>query len=155
MDLMARINQPRHVTVTDVWGRRRDAEIYFGAYGGSDGFACPFCSSVTVRDASWPRCRNPGCEASARPDDARGPALRAALLDRAHEEALREEERRWRARNHEYAMRRIEEERTERLAVLEERRTKAIATGRCVNCATRDVYRPRWVKHRDGKDCTK
>lgn len=137
------------VAQVDVWGRLRYARLYAGAYDGQDGLGCTFCQCLDIkRDARWPRCENPVCPAQLMPGDAYAARYRAELIERAHEDAKREQEERWRRQQHVYSMQRIAEEREARQVETRRRAEAAKAAGQCVRCATEDYYRPRAVRHR-------
>ena len=134
------------VTVQDVFGRSADATVYVGEYDGVDGAMCPFCGSVFLRRAQWPRCENPGCPASLRPDDPDAQRVRASFIDQAHDAALQEKEEQWRKGIHESAMKRIAEEKETQHRDVENKRVICRETGYCLHCAT--APRPRWIRHR-------
>ncbi len=136
------------VTVQDVFGRSADATVYVGEYDGVDGAACPFCGSVFLRRAQWPRCENGWCSATKRPDDPDAPRVRAAFINQAHNAALQEKEERWRKGIHESAMKRIDEEKEAKHRDAENKRVICQETGYCLRCAT--AYPSRWIRHRPG-----
>jgi hypothetical protein len=143
------------ITITNVFGEARTTELYVGAYDGRDGFACPFCGNVTVRDeretwAPWPRCANPFCAANTHPDDARAESVRRALIDAAHEAALREDEHRAWVRNQALVVRRLEERRRAEDKWWASARREAERRGACLACfARRSRYQtPYFVRHR-------
>jgi hypothetical protein len=138
-------------TVTDVWGREREARIYPLQYDGRSGFGCPFCSSVTLDrgDSRFPRCENPICQAQALPTDTCADRCRALWLDSAHDAALGEAENRRRAETHRWNMERIRQDNEARNADYNARRAEAEKRGACPRCATKDMYRPaRYIRHR-------
>jgi hypothetical protein len=138
-------------TVTDVWGREREARVYPLQYDGRSGFGCPFCSSVTLDrgDARFPRCENPMCHAQCLPSDPSAAHAREVWLDQAHEQALRDAESLWRAQNHRWAMERIRADNEVRTNDYHARRAEAEKRGACPRCATKDMYRPaRYIRHR-------
>lgn len=146
------------ITIRDVYGREREARVYLAAYDGCDGYACPFCGSVTVDRpgawSRWPRCDNPWCTAAALPDDPGAETIRAAFVAAAHDAALRIKEEERRAQLHEWRMNYVRERAEAREQAYRERRTEAQRRGACARCATRDMERPaRYVKHRSGRDC--
>jgi len=145
--------------ITDVIGRVRPVEYTYpdGSYG------CPFCFAPVAAEGTehpdmcaGPRCAGyrggacgkvhchaPGCVANPHypPDRARADVA---------ETERREKEERQRKANHEWAMRRAEEERLAREEQRKEIRQEAEARGACVRCALKEApYRTKFVKHRD------
>ena len=139
-------------TIRSVFGDARPTKVYVGAYDGRDGFACPFCQSVTVRTPRWPRCENPGCHAYTAPDDPEAVGHRQAFLDHAHAVARHEDETRDWVRTQEWAREYQDERQREEAARWESLRTEAGQRGACVTCLRYDVHvgrlNPRFVKHR-------
>jgi hypothetical protein len=155
------MTQTYSLTITNVFGESRPTTVYVGAYnldgvlGGHDGYACPFCRSVTVRDprnvwSPWPRCANPLCTANTHPDDARAESVRRALIDAAHEAALREDEHRTWVRNQRFAMEYLLERRRAEDAWWASARREAERRGACLTCfARRSRYdAPYFIRHR-------
>jgi hypothetical protein len=155
-DHHAEVNvQTSSITVTNVFGEARTAMVYVGAYDGRDGYACPFCASVTVRDdrevwAPWPRCSNPGCTANTLPDDARADSVRRALIDAAHKAALREDQHRTWERNQQFAREYMAERQQAEREWWASARLQAEQRGACLACFTRRsrYEAPYFVRHR-------
>ncbi len=140
------------VVVTSVFGDARSTKVYVGAYDGRDGFACPFCQSVTVRSERWPRCDNPWCNAAVHPRDKSAAEVRQRFLDAYHEAAIREDESRRRERDAEWRRKYQAEEAAARNARVAELRAEAERRGVCMECFFHSLRcytdRPKYVKHR-------
>jgi hypothetical protein len=150
------------MSVTDVWGRVRETKVYLAAYGGRDGFACPFCQSVSVqrdgRDlgpATWPRCENPWCSAAVLPTDRDADRVRAAFIDHAHDAANLEARVRWDKARAEFGLRYARERAADEERARQGRIEHARKRGLCIPCAgtTNGASYARFVKHRNPDNC--
>jgi len=127
-------------TVTDNTGETRAIEKIYedGSYN------CPFCNyAVFPPPRGTGRCENPACSMNIS-------AARAHEMKAAHEARQREEADR--KRNHEYAMKRIAEERSAREQHTHDVIAEARSRGACVDCALKSIRyygsKPKFTKHR-------
>jgi hypothetical protein len=110
---------------------------------------------VTVRDdrnvwAPWPRCSNPYCTANTLPTDAQADAVRRAIIDAAHEAALRENEHREWMRRQAFARQYLAERQQAEREWWASARREAERRGACPVCfERRSRYEtPYFVRHR-------
>lgn len=138
--------ETREIAIRDVFGTERSTTLYVGEYAGLDGFACPFCRSVSlVRKAGdVPACENGWCYANPQ-------FTLARALDYAHDQALVEKERLSQAELAKWRLEYARERQANLDADYQARIQTAKDKGACWRCAVKDMYRvARYTKHRTG-----
>lgn len=120
------------IEITDILGATRPV-LHTWPDGSHE---CPFCGY-----AARGQCENPACSACKWAT----PANRHHFEEKAREQATRAAEEAQRKRNHEIAMRRIEEDRQARLAAVRELSEQVRIAGGCWECSYR---RGKVLRHR-------